>query len=1016
MDPFDALPFGESSADPAGCWLAVRWAEPRKIRQVVVRPLAATSLDPLGLRLQYWHRHWNGLADPPTSEMGAGGVGWAKIDDWFNGEWREAATAVTATADGWRFTFRPSDAEFTDLAGAPVSYRQTLQLRLVSDAPLPPLAWQAFTDAQLRPLSVRLEWGTPKLAEFASDEPDELPIEVHNGQLLGQHRLADRVHQLDLACAADPLDARYDRTVVTVRSAVRPFSFAAADIAQGERILVDDLGAYVAPAGDPLTLDEHRARLAETGWRTVYDRVATEPEQTLSRAVGDMPRRHPLYFVHALPGNRNAMHQLANGDVVVTASRHWFNLPPSPRDTARKQWDGERLTICFERPEATRGGRELLDGWLPQVRTWWQDGPIHTELTSVLDALDGQLAPGALDQPTALYLRWRCHNNSPEATGTAQLKLRVSGESVRLDGDLVVADYSGEARCRCLWRDASAVTGRDGQLHWSRLLQPGESAELLLIVPAVTVTIDEAAPLLARDFADVSGRVCDWWRELTAPSARLTTPEPWLDDFWRAHVRHQLVNCVKELDSDRLLAHVGTFSYGVFPNESVMMIADLDRRGLHGTARACLEAFLHYQGTAPIAGNFASHEGLFHGAAGHQHLDYNKNHGYVMWALAEHWWLTRDRAWLDAAAPKLVAACEWVVRERQATLTQAADGRRPNEYGFLPAGSLEDVTDYWYWLATNAATVWGFDNLAAALADADHLEAPRLVAEAAAYRQDVLAGLDAARVRCPVVKLRDGTWVPKTPSHPHLRGRAHGWIRETLEGPLFLVFYRLIDPSSPQATWILKDYEDNLYISDAYGYAIANFDRFWFSRGGFSMQAQLLDGPPCYLWRDEVPHFVRGYFNGFASAFDPEVRMCNEHCLPELGYPAGDHFKTSDEAQSTSWLRLMFVREAGEELFLGQGVPRYWLAAGRRCGLEDAPTRFGTVSVSYQVAADGASITATVTPPARPVAGIRLRFRHPSAAAPSRVTIDGAPAAAEGDWVRLPVGGAGALTVTAAYA
>ena len=57
--------------------------------------------------------------------------------------------------------------------------------------------------------------------------------------------------------------------------------------------------------------------------------------------------------------------------------------------------------------------------------------------------------------------------------------------------------------------------------------------------------------------------------------------------------------------------------------------------------------------------------------------------------------------------------------------------------------------------------------------------------------------------------------------------------------------------------------------------------------------------------------------------------MCNEHSLPELGYPAGDHFKTSDEAQSTYWLRLMFVHEQGDDLYLGQAIPAL-LAGGRQ--------------------------------------------------------------------------------------
>ena len=333
-----------------------------------------------------------------------------------------------------------------------------------------------------------------------------------------------------------------------------------------------------------------------------------------------------------------------------------------------------------------------------------------------------------------------------------------------------------------------------------------------------------------------------------------------------------------------------------------------------------------------------------------------------MWGMAEHWWYTRDREWMAKAAPGMVKACEWVIRERQATMTTNPDGSKPLEYGWLPAGSLEDVTDFWNWLATNSATVWGFRALADALADFGHPEGKRLQEEAQAYYDDFMRGITESRILCPVVRLRDGTYVPKIPSRPHERGRAYGWIREMLEGSMFLPAYGLLAPTAPETRWILKDYEDNLYISDRYGYSIPVFDAFWFSRGGFSMQANLLDGPLPYLWRDEVKHFLRAYFNGFASAFYPEIRMCNEHSLPELGYPAGDHFKTSDEAQSTYWLRLMFVNEQGHDLYLGQAIPRYWLADGNKIGIQRAATHFGPLSLRYDSQAAQGTIKVTPRP------------------------------------------------------
>jgi hypothetical protein len=74
--------------------------------------------------------------------------------------------------------------------------------------------------------------------------------------------------------------------------------------------------------------------------------------------------------------------------------------------------------------------------------------------------------------------------------------------------------------------------------------------------------------------------------------------------------------------------------------------------------------------------------------------------------------------------------------------------------------------------------------------------------------------------------------------------------------------------------------------------------------------------------RDEIKHFLRAYFNAFASAFYPEIRMCNEHSLPELGYPAGDHFKSSDEAQEAAESLTEFLRGVEKSSFLASDLLR----------------------------------------------------------------------------------------------
>ena len=1027
--PFDIASFGFRTADANGAAHGLRWAEPRKVRRVVVEfGEGQMPADPASLRLQYWHRVWDGKADPLIVERGAGGVGWDAMDDWTNGRWVTARSRILKVPGGYEFTFAPTSSdEIENVGGQGVAYRKTLAIRVHNTGASVPSRFRVYTDSVCRPLRVRMQFGRPQEPAFRKDQTEMGHLEVFNGQVVAVREIDgatidDRAWTLrpsgngtieaDLVMAADPTDGRYDRTIVTVRSSARPFSFAADEVARGDRILVDDLGVLVTGGDDSISLDSYRDALRrEYGGRTVYDRVAAAGEQTLSRAWNDMPLKRPLYFVHGLPGNRNTMRQGPNGDIEVTSVGRWFNVQRSPQDSDRKLWDGDRLRVSFGLPrDELRGGRELQEGFLPVLRTWWQDGSLYYEQKTVLTA--PELSGIALDTPTVLLMCVRVVNTSDLQEATAALRFATDArgsERLVLKGDRVLAAGDAGERLRFLVRarEQAGLAQEGGAVTWVVSLKPGQAKSLQLTIPSITLLKDtEIEAVRDLDFDAEVERVSAFWRELTERGTQITTPEPWLNDFYRSHLRHLLVNCFKELDTDYLHAHVGTFHYGVYPNESVMMISDLDRRGYPDQARANYDAFLHYQGTVPMPGNFRTIEGEFYGAGGHETGGYNKSHGYVMWGMAQHWWFTRDREWMDKAAPGLVKACEWVIRERQATMAVRPDGTRPRESGWLPAGSLEDVTDYWHWLATNSATVWGFRALADALVDAGHAEGSRLQSEARAYYDDFMRGITESRILCPVVRLRDGTCVPKIPSRVYERGRAHGWLRETLEGSLFLPAYGLLAPDAPETKWILKDYEDNLYISDRYGYAIPAYDAFWFSRGGFSMQANLLDGPLPYLWRDDIKHYVRAYFNGFASAFYPEIRMCNEHSLPELGYPRGDHFKTSDEAQSTYWLRLMFVNEQAGDLYLGQAIPRYWLANGSRIGIERAASHFGPLSVQWESRVAEGTVKVTLDPPTRNGPGaIYLRIRHPQGKPLKGVLLNGRAydkSDPEKEWIILP--------------
>jgi hypothetical protein len=302
------------------------------------------------------------------------------------------------------------------------------------------------------------------------------------------------------------------------------------------------------------------------------------------------------------------------------------------------------------------------------------------------------------------------------------------------------------------------------------------------------------------------------------------------------------------------------------------------------------------------------------------------------------------------------------------------------------------VTDYWTWLATNAYAAMGFRAAAEVLTEIKHADSTRLTEESHAFWQDLRAGFFAACARSPVVSLRDGTWVPHFPARQERRGRDFGWLREVLEGACHLIYCGLIQPDEPSALWILKDYEDNLFLSAQYGYQAENFDQQWFDLGGFSMQSNLLLFPPLYLWRDEPRHYLRGYFNAFTSAYFPDTNTMCEHALPDLSHWRGDHFKSSDEANSNGWLRDMFVSERGKDLWLGKALPRAWFEHGLSMAVEHTATHFGEVSLRFASQAATGSITVHIDPPRRnPPERILLRVRHPAGHPIKSVWVDGYP-------------------------
>ncbi|MGQ9683774.1 MAG: hypothetical protein ACUVX9_14655 [Anaerolineae bacterium] len=1010
----DVVPFcARVLPDEAGGY-EIWWDDPRDVQQVEVTfatPLAEDALP----KLYYWQHSWPRVRLAKNEVVGAGAQGWLPMDDWITGQWRRAATTVSGSGTRWTYAFELLDAEdVPDAQAFPVTFRRTLKILLgdaTSTCAVEKVA--VYTDSEWREVEVCLEWG----GHTSRPQIWDGCLEAFNGYVLGvQALVGDCEVQSDGSwrsrVCGDTAGVRarvryawnedrnsFDRTILTLRSTTQAsFSVDLNDVAGGEEVYLPDYGVVVAAAEGYRGLRAIRAGYEARRSKTTYERVLELPEQTWERAWGDMPQKGRWYFVLGVEGGRQKYRLEPNGDLWLMENKI---RKVRGRDTERLQWAGETLVFGFGLPAPSQ--RQLVGDYLPILRTDWVTRPIAMQQEAFATWLLADMAADTDkqgDDPVVALLRFTLMNvgSGPEV---ARLPLQTADgagqERLETEAGRVYALHPDGRRLRCAvdLGGKGTLRAQDGGVAYEVALLPGEQHAIVVKVPFVTLhDAEELRALGGLDYAEQRDKVISFWERRVAAGMQISVPNYELNRFHKAHLIHMLIINDREPGSDRLVPRCGGFHYGNYPDEGIMCTSDLDRRGYTHEAERCLEIMIHYQGTVPLPGDFETQFGVLYGSNGYEDGGYNRGQGWAMWGMAEHYRYTRDKAWLERVAPALVRSCDWIIQERRRTMVLGANGKRPIEYGFLPAGSLEDVTDYWHWLSSNAYASWGFTAIAEVLADIGHPEAPRLQQEAAAFRSDLMAGFNEAQARSPVIKLADGRYVPYYPARLERRGRDFGWLREVLEGSMGLLVSELVPWHDSAARWIVEDYEDNLYTSERFGYAnsIPDYERYWFSRGGFSMQSNLLLHPAVYLRRDDVKPFLRACFNGFASTYYPETCMCAEHALPTLADARGDHFKTSDEANVAHYLRLLLIEEHGKTLLLGKAIPRAWLEDGKEVKVERALTYFGPMGYSIRSHANEGYIEADVDLPMRNApASALLRLRHPRQKTLRSVEIDGQP-------------------------
>ncbi len=393
-------------------------------------------------------------------------------------------------------------------------------------------------------------------------------------------------------------------------------------------------------------------------------------------------------------------------------------------------------------------------------------------------------------------------------------------------------------------------------------------------------------------------------------------------------------------------------SYCPIGSESSPIIQFFDSMGWHDVAARALEFFLCKQKEDGFIQNFG---------------EYMLETGPAVWSMVEHYRYTRDKAWARRVAPKILKACDFMIKWRH---------RDKTPEGFaLAAGKTADPKDPFHSFMLNGYAYLGISRAAEMLADIRPVDARRLAAEAEAYKKDIRAAFFHTVARSPVVPLGDGTWIPSCPPWTEDRGPVclfakaanvytHGSItaRDSLLGPIYLIFQEVLDPAEPAAAWLLNLHSELMCKRNV------GFSQPYYSRH-----------PRAHLARGEVKAFLKAYYNGLASLADRETYSWWEHY-----FHASPH-KTHEEGWFLMQTRWMLYMEKGDTLRLLAGAPRAWLEEGKTIELQNVATYFGPMSL--KVRSKPSCIEAQISCPGkrRPKC-VEIRIPHPKGCRPTSVT------------------------------
>ncbi len=482
---------------------------------------------------------------------------------------------------------------------------------------------------------------------------------------------------------------------------------------------------------------------------------------------------------------------------------------------------------------------------------------------------------------------------------------------------------------------------------------------------------------------------------VAAPPMQVQLPDPGWTDAWRT-ATHQLR---------------GEHMWGGLAFEVGRVAHEMNLVGLHDEADKVYEHFLQSPGVKPD-GDYIDGDGALEWASamrhdmGYSHDGTHASTGRLLFAMAERYFLTGDRAWFEQKRARLQAAADWIIRQRKTYLEAVPNRRALFVAGLMPPCMLGDYAipscDWHWYYVDNALSLQGVQRFADALMDFDPAAGEAYREEAAAFRQDIRRAVDREAALAPLRRGRDGMYHSYLPRMAYARGLTG----PELGAPQFPdcdMFMGALPLAEPFAALDANDARmvDTLDVMEELGTSPDSVrdraearrqrglsaDEAWFWHS-YVRLPKASHNANIYLLQDDVPNFLRFWMNTAAAMVGSDGRFWEHWQWGNFG-PC-----TAPDNGTAGWFlenfRNMLVMEVDDTLWLARATPRAWLKEGRRISVANAPTYFGTLAYEIISDVDHGRIIATLDVPSRrPPQEVLLRLRHPAAAPIRHVAADG---------------------------